>query len=418
MLNNNYICALDIGASKLSGCLAQIKKRQISNLFFEMLPSSAIKKGVVVNSLDLVNAVSTIVGNLKVKAGVNIRSLYVNLSGSGITTKHSRAIIPLAERGNKVINMSDIQKVNEQARILGSSLEDEILHQVPLGYAIDSSPHILNPLGLYSHRLEVDLYLVCAKLSSLQNISRIINQAGYDIKDLFFSGLASSDVISSKEIKDGVSIFCDIGSDISEILVFEEGRLKSIEVLNTGGNDLTEQLSEELKIPFELAEDIKRSYASLSDAEGIPEDKEILVKKDNVYKPIKQKLVCQILTNKTILLCQQIKHATEKLVTLGKVSHFIVGGRTILLDGFLEMLENSLSTPVKLARITNPELAFLAHKYDALAGQKYFTYVTALGLVCRALDNERLQFISSYMPAVNPVLKVINKARAIYQEYF
>jgi len=183
---NSYICALDIGSSKIASAVAQIKRKRINNIFFDSVPSKGIKRGVIVDSVDLVSSVSKLLKDLKVKSGINIKFLYTNISGQDIVTKHSRAIVPLAERGNKVITISDIQRVNEEARILGSSLEEEIIHFIPSSYTIDSKSNIINPLGLYSHRLEVDLYLICGKLASIQSLGRVINQAGFEIKDLFF----------------------------------------------------------------------------------------------------------------------------------------------------------------------------------------------------------------------------------------
>lgn len=52
-----------------------------------------------------------------------------------------------------------------------------------------------------------------------------------------------------------------------------------------GGDDLTQRLREELKVPFELAEDIKRSSGVVGDPAQIPEDKEILVKRATCINP-------------------------------------------------------------------------------------------------------------------------------------
>lgn len=257
---NNYICALDIGSSKIASCVAGIKKKRIDNVFFEWAPSKGVKGAVIVDSIGLVGSISRLMKNLRAKSGINIKFLHTNISGQDIATKHSRAIVPLAERGNKVITASDIQRANEQARILGSSLEEEIIHLVPSGYTIDSKGGIANPLGLYSHRLEVDLYLVLAKLSSVQSLTRVINQSGYEIKSLSFSGLATSKTVLNKELNEGLNLFCDIGSDTTELLIFRNGRLEGIEILPIGGDNLTARLSDELKIPFDLAEDIKRSH--------------------------------------------------------------------------------------------------------------------------------------------------------------
>ncbi len=415
---NNYICTLDIGSSKIAACVAQVKRGRLGNIFFDSLPSKGIKKGVIVDSTDLVGAVSKLMKNLKIKSGINIKFLYTNISGQDITTKHSRAIMPLVERGNKVITVSDIQKVNEQARILGSSLEEEIIHLIPSSYTIDSKSNIINPLGLYSHRLEVDVYLVCARVASIQSLSRARNQSGYEIKDLFLSGLATSRAVFNKEIKEGVNLFCDIGSDITELLIFRDAILRDIEILPMGGDNFTNALQEALKIPPELAEDIKRSYGTITDPERIGEDKEILVKRDNLYKPIKQKMVSQISTSEAKLISSRIKEAVEKKVSAYQVNNFVVVGRTALTGGFIESLENTLAIPVKLGCITNSETLSSIKDNSELSGQKYLTYLTCLGMLAGVLQEKAVGTLPTLEAPKNLVARAVNKFKEVYQEYF
>jgi len=433
---NNYICALDLGSSKIASVVAEIKRKRIANIFFESIPSRGIKKGVIIDSTEVIGSIGKILKRLKIKSGINIKSIYTNISGTDVVTKHSRAIIPLAERGNKVITLSDIRKVNEQARILAASLEEDIIHQIPFSYTIDSRSNILNPLGLYSHSLEVDLYLVCAKLSSIQSLTRVINQAGYEIKNLFFSGLATSNVVFDKEFQvgvnpvtgddsggtnfsKGINILCDIGSDIIELLIFKDGSLCDIAILALGGDDITAELSNSLKMPFDLAEDTKRSYGIIGKQSQVKEDKEILVKKDNIYKPIKQRLVSEIITAKTKLICENLKDTLDKKIDLSQVDNFVTVGRTILLEGFLEMLENTLETSVKIGRITDPHISSLVNKDNNLSGQRYLTYITCLGMLSEALKGKQPQTLPVNQPAPkNPFLRAINRFKEVYEEYF
>ena len=50
MLNNSYICAVDIGSNKIAASLAQIRKNRIENIFFDTIVSSGVKEGVIVDS--------------------------------------------------------------------------------------------------------------------------------------------------------------------------------------------------------------------------------------------------------------------------------------------------------------------------------------------------------------------------------
>jgi len=418
MLKNNYICALDIGSSKISAVVAEIKKKKVSAVFFENAPVKGMKRGTIVNSIELVGSIEQALNKLSAKSGINIKFIYANISGQDITTTHSHAIIPLAERGNKVIMPSDIQKVNEQARILGSNLEEEIIHQVPFSYSIDSKNKTLNPLGLYSHKLEVDLYLICGKLAPIQSLIRAVNQAGFQIKNLFFSGLATAEAVFSSELKKGENILCDIGSDITEILLFKDGSLRHIEVLAIGGDDLTNALGDELKIPLELAEDLKLTHASIAEPSQIDDTKEILIKKNNAYASVKQRSVVEIVTTKAKSMSEAIKDSIDKIVPGHQLNYVIAVGRTVLLEGFLEMLESTLGISVKLGHTANPDIISLLGRDDTLSRQKYLVYVTALGIICQALQKERPQILSSYQPSPNLLVKAVNRVREMYQEYF
>src|SRR3990167_9044627 len=97
---NNYICTLDIGSSKIAACVAEIRKNRVSRIFFDTLPSKAVKKGQIVDSIGLIGSITKLLNNLKAKSGIKIKSVSTNISGLDISTKHSRAIVALAERGN------------------------------------------------------------------------------------------------------------------------------------------------------------------------------------------------------------------------------------------------------------------------------------------------------------------------------
>ncbi len=415
---DNHICALDIGSSKIAACLAQVRKKKITQLFFETMALRCVKAGSVVDAVALVNGVSSVLKSLKARSGIRVKNVYTGISGRDISTKHSRAVIPLAERGNKIITATDIQKVCGQALVLGASLEEETIHHMPFSYTIDGQSGIANPLGLYSHKLEVDLYLIGSRLSGLQARSHAIQQAGYEVKDIFFSGLATAEAVSDAGSTRGVTVLCDIGSDTTELLIFKDGLLKHVEISQQGGDDLTAKLADTLKVPLDFAEDIKKSYGAIGEALSIKEDKEILIKKDSVYKPISQRLVAEIVTAGAKALCESIKAAIEKNIACTQVNQVLVCGRTILQEGFLEMLEAALSTRTLAGRLLNPGLSGLANGYDALAGQKYLAYSTALGMLCLALREYQPPALFHDHPSRNPVLKTLHRVRDIYQEYF
>jgi len=414
---SNYICALDIGSSKVSASLACIKNKTITGIFCESIDSKGVESGSIVDSIDLVKSIGKVMKKLKEKSGINAKVLYVNLSGKDIVTKRSRAVIPLAERGNKVIMVSDIQKVCEQARVLGARLDEEIIYQIPAHFSIDSNNNILHPEGLYSHRLEVELYLVCAKTSAVQNLFRVVHQAGFEAKKVFFPGISTSKVVFNNKFKEGVNVLCDIGSDITELVFLRNGMIEGIEIMPFGGRNLSEEISKELNIPISLAEDVKRNSYGIAESEGFCAGKEVLVKNDNVYKPIKEETVSRILSQGSKSICQKIKEKVENYFPFSHINNFVIVGKGALLEGFLEMLEVTTGCKVQLGRVMNPQVSFFVNTEDYMSSSKYLNYITSLGMICEVLEGADNYSVSKE-PSGNIFGKCVNKVREVYQEYF
>lgn len=414
-----YICSLDIGSSKIAACCAVIKAGRLAEFSFDSVPVRGVKYGSIVDSAEFVDSVGRLIKGIREKAGIAVKSVVAGISGQDVVTRHSRAVIPLCERGSKVITTADIEKVNAQARILGSNIDEEIIHCIPFSYTVDSKSGIVNPAGLYGHKLEVDLFLVCARLAAVQTLAHAVSQAGCDVEELFFSGLASNEVVFGTMLRKGTDIICDIGSDFTELLFFHDGQIRNILSLPAGGAEFTAVVADSLDIPPELAEEIRISHGQIGNVEQVKEDQEILVKKEAGYKPIRRRLLCEILTSKAKSMSQQIREHIEKVCPLAEVNNFILIGRTIYQEGLLELFEQELGVGVEYGRILDPKIAVAAGKSkELLSGRHDLSYITSLGLVYLSLYSFQRKMSSPLSAHPNPFLRLVGKAKEIYQEYF
>ncbi|MFC1675423.1 cell division FtsA domain-containing protein [Candidatus Omnitrophota bacterium] len=415
---SSHICTIDVGSSKIAATLVVMRAGKIFRIYADSVISGGVKKGSVVDSGQLSKAVSQVLENLSEKSKVRIRSVYAAVSGDEIFTRRSSAVIPLTERGNKLIGAGDLRKVNRQARILGVKLEEELMHEIPLSYGIDSKRGVLNPLGLYSHRLEVQLYLVSARLASVQALEHSINQAGFELRDVYFSGMATERIIAERGPLPGINVICDLGSEVSELLITRDGVTAHIEVLPIGGQMVTSVLSHALEITPELAEDVKRSHGVVGADHKPCAKSEILVKKGGLYAPIDVSPVPGIVTVEAKRICDAIKKSIEKVTPCGKVHSVTVAGRAALLEGFLEALENTLGVTCRLARIQDAEMLAVVNKEQEFTGHKYINYLTCLGAVLLALRPEGASSCVPIQASRNPVQRAINKVKEVYEEYF
>lgn len=420
-MSSNYICALDLGSSKIACSLAKLKRHDsIESLFLDSIPSKGIRRGRIVDSQDAADSIDKLLKIMKQRSGINIHFVCINICSHDVSAKHSSTVISLAERGSKLITPSDLRRVREEASILGTELEEEIIQAIPFSYNVDGRDNITNPLGLYGRKLGIDLFIISVNTGYLQGIHRLLNRLGYEIKHLFLSGLATSKVILDEDsLRDGLYVFCDIGADLTEIVIFENAVLQHIETLSFGGDDLTQEIAGAFKIPFELAEEIKCTYARVAESDQITADKEVMIKKDDYYRAIPQRKVCEVITYKARSFCSRINDKLNQLITRDKViSKIFVGGRTVLVDGFLETMESMVGIPIDMTNSCRSP--FLSNtKLDSVSSVPLFlNYATSLGILCEAIEHSKGSRFPSLAPSKNLALSIIDWIKEIYQEYF
>lgn len=382
------------------------KSARITEVSYKSCPSAGIRDGVIQELGLLSESISGLLGGLSASCGQRIKSLTVSMPSLRLKVKHSSGLLPISERSNKIITSSDMDKVTRQAYNLGLGIDEYVLCSIPQSYAVDNQAQLINPLGLYSHRLGVELLLVTALYPEAQNLISSVERCGYKVKAVISSSLAASLSTLREEEKARGCCFLDIGYDFIRMLVFKEGILRGMECFDFGSKDLDCALARELKIPYELAGQIKASYGAAFAANKDLEQEVLVSQKDKTYRPIKRRLISNVLENKLRDMFSLIK---ERFSSRYRIEDFpagvIVCGKDALLDGFLESLETSLGLSARLAKMED-----LPVRDISCAG--------AVGLVKHSLSQyPKIEFFK-LSAGRNIIEKIARKSKEIYQEYF
>lgn len=410
---SSYLCVLDLGSSKIAGCIAKLYKNNLDNIYFESLPSKGIKQSKIIDMQEVGNSVNKLLSLLKKKSEINFRSLYVGIKGVDAEIKSSSAVIPLTGGRSKLITDYDIRRVHEQAKLLGSDLDYEILEAVPLDYSVDDKKCISNPLGLYARKLGVDLLLITVKTTFIENIVHLFRRLGYDVEKIFISGILVGKLISQKySLKNSSFILCDIGKELTEVVLFKNSLPQKLTFLDFGGNNFDEVLSRSLSIPIELAEEIKKSYGSIITEKTTFLDREVIFKRGSSYQHINKLKIDEVLTSLWEDFLRSFKETILKDEGIDKV---FVCGRTAILEGLLEKMEENLGVPVEMA------YPFLSQKdfglTNSFSPHQSLNYLTCLGIIYQLINSLKEKPPKLFLPQ-GFFKKIVLWIREIYEEYF
>lgn len=345
-------CGLDIGSQKIKACLSLVQDAEnLELLAVNEVDTRGLLDRSVNDIAELSSAVGAVCEGLTQKTKVRFHDLYLGIGGDLVEVRMSRAVVPLVERGNKVIVPSDVRMARRQARLLGVRLDEEVICDLVRQFKVDDVNIANNPVGLYGRKIEVETLLVVVNVTRLRNITKAIRQAGYEVNHIFYNGEVLAEAVLDKRHRSEGSVLVDLGAQKTAILVFKDGLLKHFSFAFFGGDTMTRHIAEKLTIPFDLAEDVKKTYIRLGDQAVPAGGDEILIKRDQEFVPVKRAMLTEIIDEDVRQFVEHVRDAIAASGYEGQIkSGIVMAGGGALLTGLMERVENSIGLPVTMAR--------------------------------------------------------------------
>ncbi len=282
----SMICALDIGTSKIVTIVGQKKESgEIEVSGVGLADSNGVRKGMITDIEETISAISASLEKAERMAGVPLEKAMVSMGGVHISSTNSKGVIAVS-RADGEISEEDVVRAIEAAKAVSLPANREILHVIPRVYSVDGQEGIKDPIGMTGIRLEVEAHVISGSTPCIKNLTKCVYQAGLDINDLVFSGLASASAFLGKQQKEIGVALVDIGAATTTVAVFEEGSILHSAVLPVGADHITNDIAIGLRISIDTAEKVKLKYGRAV-TEDIRESEEIDLSK--IDKTEKQK---------------------------------------------------------------------------------------------------------------------------------
>ncbi|MCF6200769.1 MAG: cell division protein FtsA [Hydrogenimonas sp.] len=255
------LLAIDIGSSKVSVVIAELKDGSIHVVGSGVSKSQGVRKGTITNIELTSRSIRHAIGDAKRLAGTIAPKAVISISGAYTRSINSSGIvnIPQQEIGVKEINRV-MQTALYNANIPN---EYEVLHVLPYNFKVDEQEFIEDPFGMNASRLEVDTHIITTQKSNLSNLKKAVKSAGVEIESVVLAGYASAiSALGDDEKELGVCVI-DMGGSTCEMVIHSGNSIRFNTFLAVGSNHITNDLSMALHTPLHVAEKIKLEYGSL-----------------------------------------------------------------------------------------------------------------------------------------------------------
>jgi cell division protein FtsA len=350
MQKNNSIVGFDIGTKKTTAIIGEITdEKKIEIIGIGTAESRGLRKGVVVNLEATVESIKKAQEEAELMAGVAIDSAFIGISGAHIKSFNSRGVIAVSGR-NKEISREDISRVIDQSKAVSIPPDREIVHIIPQEFVVDEQDGIKDPLGMSGIKLEVNVHIVTAGITSVQNLKTCVTRAGIEIEEIVLNQIATSQsVLTHDEMELGVGLI-DIGGGTTEIAIFERGSLWYTSVIPIGGDNFTNDIAVGLRTPIPDAEKIKKKFGCVSSP--LDEDEETIevppVGRGKKPRILSRQLLADIIQPRAEEIFRLIDNETKRMGYEKSLnSGVVLTGGTALLDGLEEVAEEIFDLPVR-----------------------------------------------------------------------
>jgi len=256
--SSSIIVGLEIGTSKVCAVVGELNSdSSVLNIVgLGQSPSRGVRKGEIRDAQEAEEAVRAAIVEAEQMADVEIRSVYLGVTGGHIRGFNNRGVHPVVS-ADREISEYDVQDVIKNAKAINLPNEDSVLHAVRQHFLVDGQDGVTNPVGMLGARLEVDMHVVHGNHNRLQNAIRLVKGLQLDVDEVVFNGLAASLALLSNEQKEMGALVIDLGGGTTDYAVYADGVIKHIGVLAVGGDHVTQDLSIGLKVPLSRAEELK-----------------------------------------------------------------------------------------------------------------------------------------------------------------
>jgi len=341
------IAAIDFGTSKIVTLVAETSGTQRCDIIGAGIAMyDGYMDGEWNNPLMLNEAIGKSISEAEAQAKRKIREINVGVPGE-FTRVYAVETTVTIQGADPRVTPRHVEKIFANADKQLSPVRGVVVHRSPAWFVVDGGKKTLEPVGMKGTELKALVSFVVADTFFLDDVMARLRDMNITVSGFFSSCTGEAMLYLLEEDRDRTAILIDIGYLCTEVMAVEGDAVIFQKTLQLGGGHITADLAEELSIPMQSAEQIKRDYVygistitqsyAVSSGDGLKTE------------TFTQEQVAAVLEPRVDEIAELIKESiTESGIKLGNWSTiYLTGGGLSLNRGGRDYLSSKLDRPVR-----------------------------------------------------------------------
>lgn len=204
-------------------------------------------------------AIQEVLDDIRESTDIVPLSVFVSMSDETLAANFAHGHTELGHVMNMTREERDLAFMRATTQAIGTNRRD--LHALQPQWFVrdeEGDHEVLRPEGCRGSRLRCTVFLVTADRENYDYMDQLLGNMGIGLEGMIAPPIALYRGVEKDLPKRGSTIIIDCGARYTSLMVHRKGRLVHLESNRFGGDDLTEAIADNLKIPPARAEDLKR----------------------------------------------------------------------------------------------------------------------------------------------------------------
>ena len=322
-----YTC-VDIGSDTIKVVVCELYRGRYNLLATSCVQSEGVKKGLITDVELAKKSLKIAFSKAESMLGFKINKTIAIIPSYYSDFKLIKGSINLNEFK---VTGSDVIEVFQEAMKSEELNEKEMLTIIPIDFVVDNIV-TKEPIGITGKVLSTRSIMVTTPKKNISSVVSILNSIGIDVVDISLGCIGDIYALKNQEVDDCVSAVVNIGSEKTEVSLYNKGIILKHSVINMGSKNVDNDIAYMYKLDNITAKSLKENFAlAHRNSASLNELKEVKNKNGDLIK-INQYEISEIVSSRLDELLTSVNHELNSMTSHKPNYIFLTGGITNMIN--------------------------------------------------------------------------------------
>lgn len=331
-----YTC-IDIGTDLIRVLTIEEYNDKYNVLASSAVKSAGVKKGLIIDANLVSQAIKKAIKNVEAKLGTKIDKTLAIIPSNNIEIAITTGRTNVTGLNN-IITGDDIFSCLQNSLKSNINSDMEVVSVSPIEYRIDKERKIKNPLGLEGKQLEVKAVSTAVPKKNVYSVVSILENLNIEVMDIIISSISDYYVVKTPELDTKVVGVVNIGTDKTNIAIFNKGIIIKDSILPIGGSNIDSDIAFTYKTSPEESKKIKEEFAVSNRKYADSDETYTCINRLGEKITISQYRLAELIETRIVDLLKNVKIELNNL-TNREIGYIIITGGVTSMLGFNATVE-------------------------------------------------------------------------------